>query len=145
MICLSTGKVNSETKINVRTNPLLSHKSSSISSCRHFGPMSNPSIIGRRYFVTLYDDARTLSIVRFTDRKADVRKKMTSMIRELETAYGSNLSALSTDNGMEFLSKDFMYWLASRVIIHQLTAPYSPESNGKAEGLIALCLTWRAP
>ena len=40
---------------------------------------------------------------------------------------------LQTDNGGEYLSKEFDYYLQSRGIHHELSAPYSPAQNGVAE------------
>ena len=42
---------------------------------------------------------------------------------------------IRTDNAKEFLSKEIKQWLTRRGIVHELSAPYSPESNGKAERL----------
>ena len=42
---------------------------------------------------------------------------------------------LRTDNGGEYLSKEFQAYLASNGIEHQLTVPHSPQQNGVAEWL----------
>ncbi len=42
---------------------------------------------------------------------------------------------LRTDNGGEYLSKEFQTYLASKGIEHQLTVPHSPQQNGVAERL----------
>ena len=57
------------------------------------------------------------------------------MITELETARGGKVKRLRSDNGGEFLSNNFQRWLRHKGIVHERTAPYSPESNGKAERL----------
>lgn len=58
---------------------------------------------------------------------------MKSTITELDTAFGSNLRALRTDNGLGFISKNIKDELALNGNNHQLSGPYSPESIGETE------------
>ena len=44
-----------------------------------------------------------------------------------------SIGTLQTDNGGEYLSKEFESYLQSRGIHHELSAPYSPAQNGVAE------------
>ena len=46
---------------------------------------------------------------------------------------GCGIVRLRTDNGGEYLTNEFMDYLKSRGIQHELTVPYSPEQNGVAE------------
>ena len=46
---------------------------------------------------------------------------------------GCRIKRLRTDNGGEYLSKEFMDYLKTRGIQHELTVPHSPEQNGIAE------------
>ena len=45
------------------------------------------------------------------------------------------ISTLRTDNGGEYVSKEFEEFLKSKGIRHKLTVPYSPAQNGIAERL----------
>ena len=44
-----------------------------------------------------------------------------------------NIGTLRSDNGGEYLSKEFRAYLKSKDIHRQLTVPHSPEQNGVAE------------
>ena len=46
---------------------------------------------------------------------------------------GCSIGTLRTDNGGEYLSKEFDTYLQSRGIRHELSAPYSPAQNGVTE------------
>ena len=46
---------------------------------------------------------------------------------------GCSMGTLRTDNGGEYLSKEFDSYLQSKGINHELSAPYSPAQNGVAE------------
>jgi len=46
---------------------------------------------------------------------------------------GHSMSKLRTDNGREFLSKDFQDFIQAKGIRHELTAPYTPEQNSVVE------------
>ena len=48
---------------------------------------------------------------------------------------GLSIGTLRSDNGREYLSKEFVSYLQSRGIDHELTAPYSPSQNGVAESI----------
>ena len=62
------------------------------------------------------------------------------MILAFETAYSGTtgkllVKRLRTDNGKEFNNKALRDWLKKKGIKHELSAPYSTESNRKAERL----------
>ena len=46
---------------------------------------------------------------------------------------GCSIATLRTDNGGEYLSKEFELYLKSKGRNHELSAPYSPAQNGVAE------------
>ena len=51
----------------------------------------------------------------------------------VETQSGQNVKVLRTDNGGEYISKEFNVFCQEAGIVHQLTAPYSPQQNGVSE------------
>nr|CAN73998.1 hypothetical protein VITISV_043372 [Vitis vinifera] len=51
----------------------------------------------------------------------------------VETQSGQNVKVLRTDNGGEYISKEFNVFCQEAGIVHQLTAPYSPQQNGVFE------------
>ena len=99
------------------------------------GPMKRPSLRGSRYFIPLMDDASGVSLVRFLKEKSEATTAVQEMINQLETICKGKVERIRSDNGKEFTSHTMQEWLKTRGITQELTAPYSPESNGKAERL----------
>ena len=99
------------------------------------GPMKYPSTTGARYFIPLYDDATGLSIVRFLKTKSEAPSALKGIITELESASHTKnrVWRIRSDNAKEFTCASIARWLRQKGIRHELTSPYSPESNGKAE------------
>ncbi|KAI0998282.1 hypothetical protein K3495_g9913 [Podosphaera aphanis] len=61
--------------------------------------------------------------------------QLSDFITELETQYGCRTKAFRSDNGGEYVNKDLSKFFAQKGIVHDLTPPYSPESNDIAERL----------
>lgn len=104
------------------------------------GPVKPTSLNGSRYFIPINDDAIALSLVRFVKRKKDAALAIKEMITELERTQESKVQCLHvkfirSDNPKELISKELEDGLRSKSIVHQLSPPHSPESNGKAERL----------
>src|SRR5437773_9280371 len=98
------------------------------------GPMQVTSFGGNRYLVTFIDDA-----TRFTRGFLTPNKKASTVLEAFkifknlaETKLAKHIQAIRTDNGTEYQGflKDY---LKDQDIEHQVTTPYSPESNGVAE------------
>lgn len=51
----------------------------------------------------------------------------------VENQTGKKIKMLRTDNGTEYVNKDFQDTLAKSGIIHQRSVPHTPEQNGLAE------------
>ena len=65
--------------------------------------------------------------------KSEVFSKFKEFELPTSNACGCPMGTLQTDNGGEYLSKEFDYYLQSRGIHHELSAPYSPAQNRVAE------------
>lgn len=97
------------------------------------GPMSHSSVQGLRYFVLFKDAATSHRHVYFMKHKSDVLeyfKKYNALVRNKFT---HNVKIIHTDNGREYVNKTFKEYLDKEGIIHECTAPYTPEQNGRAE------------
>ena len=66
-------------------------------------------------------------------QKSEVFAKFKEFEAITTNTSGCGIVRLCTDNGGEYLTKEFMDCLKSRGIQHELTVPYSPEQNGVAE------------
>ena len=97
------------------------------------GPMSTDSIGGRKYFVTFTDDYSRCCSVYFIKHKYEVFEKFKEFETAITTSSGQRIRRLRTDNGGEYVSKEFENYLKSREIFHEFTVPHSPEQNGVAE------------
>ena len=97
------------------------------------GPMSVDSIGGRKYFVTFIDDYSRCCAVYFLRQKSEVLEKFKEFEAITTSESDCKIGTLRTDNGGEYVSKEFEDYLKSKGIHHQLTVPYSPEQNGVAE------------
>ena len=93
------------------------------------GPMSVKSLGGHRYFVTFIDDYSWCCAVYFLKQKAEVFEKFKEFEAAVTNATGSSTGALRSVNGGEYLSTEFVIYLKSKGIQHELTVPNTPEQN----------------
>jgi hypothetical protein len=100
-----------------------------------FGPLPEPSLGGSRYMATFLDDYTKLSVVRFIANKSDVSNVVKNTLQLLETQGKATLRAVRTDRGTEYLNRTLYDYLSSKGVVHEKTAPYTPQQNGAAERL----------
>lgn len=97
------------------------------------GPISTPSVQGMRYFVTFKDENSGYRVAHFIKHKSDVYECFKSFNTKIKTKFGHPVKVLHTDGGTEYLSNEFKSYLNEEGIEHEVTAPYTPEQNGRAE------------
>ncbi|KAJ9523474.1 hypothetical protein QJQ45_007161 [Haematococcus lacustris] len=90
---------------------------------------------GSRYLATFLDEFTKFSVVMPLRSKDQVPDCIITVIQQLETQSGSKCKAIRTDNGCEYVNKKVQAFCSSKGILHQHSAPYSPEQNGAAERL----------
>jgi transposase InsO family protein len=100
-----------------------------------FGPLPEPSLGGSRYMATFLDDYTKLAVVRFAAKKSDIPDVVKDTLRLLETQSGKPLRRVRTDRGSEYLNADTMSFFKAKGVLHERTAPYTPQQNGAAERL----------
>ncbi|CAI7880004.1 unnamed protein product [Closterium sp. NIES-53] len=89
---------------------------------------------GAEYFLTIVDVYTRMTWVYVLSKKSDVAETVkTDWLPMVERQQDRLVKAIRTDQGGEFLSKEFSLWLKKDGIRHSLTMPYSPEMNGIAE------------
>ena len=98
------------------------------------GPFKH-SIGGYKYFVTWIDMKCRYTNVDFLKDKecatvSDSFKRYMSMISRQKNA---NVKRVRTDNGGEYMGKEFQLICEHEGIIHETTPPYTPKHNGIAE------------
>lgn len=97
------------------------------------GPMKMQSFGGARYLLTFIDDKSRYVFVYFLKHKDDVFSKFQEFHPMFERQTGKRVKILRSDNGTEFVNKNFDSYLRKNGIIRQLTVPYTPQQNGVAE------------
>jgi transposase InsO family protein len=88
---------------------------------------------GKRYFMTLIDDAIRFCYVYLLKTKDEAVNHFKIYKDEVETQLEKKIKRLRSDRGGEYFSNDFDLFCAEHGIIHERTPPYLPESNGVAE------------
>lgn len=99
------------------------------------GPMSEPSWMGARYFLTFTDDYSRKSFVYLLKEKTQVFNTFVQFKTLVENQTGLKIKRIRTDNGREYCHKTFDNFLSKYGIIHETTIPYTPEQNGVSERL----------
>ena len=97
------------------------------------GPMSVPSLGGARYFLVLVDDLTRFTYVAFLKKKSDTLQELKAFIALMSNQGHGAVRAIRTDNGTEYVNGALKDYLTSKGIVHQTSAPYTPEQNGLAE------------
>lgn len=97
------------------------------------GPIKTTSTGGNKYFVTFIDDYSRYGRVYFLKHKSDVLQKFKEYKEEMEKFTGNKIKFLQTDNGTEYINKEFQNYLKANGIAQRLSAPYTPHQNGLAE------------
>ncbi|CAK9814306.1 Retrovirus-related Pol polyprotein from transposon TNT 1-94 [Anthophora quadrimaculata] len=97
------------------------------------GPMRTESLGGAKYFVTFIDDHTRYTETKMLRNKSDVLEAFRKYKRQVEKQTGCAIKCLRTDNGREYLSREFSKYLEEEGIKRQLSIEYTPQQNGVAE------------
>ncbi|KAJ9519015.1 hypothetical protein QJQ45_026299, partial [Haematococcus lacustris] len=99
------------------------------------GPMHAKARDGSLYVATFLDEHTKLSVCVPISSKSQVPDVVKTVIEQLETQSGFRCKAIRTDNGTEYVNSRMLEYCSSKGIVHQHSAPYSPQQNGAAERL----------
>nr|CAA49283.1 gag,protease,endonuclease, reverse transcriptase,RNaseH [Volvox carteri f. nagariensis] len=99
------------------------------------GPMSVESYGGNSYVATFLDEYTGLSVVSFLKLKSEAIAVVKSVLTLLENQCGQKVKEVRTDRGREYLNAELREFYGERGIVHQTSAPYTPQQNGIAERL----------
>jgi len=87
---------------------------------------------GKKYFITFIDDCSRFCYVYLLRSKDEALEAFKQYKVEVENQLGKKIKAIRSDRGGEY-DAPFNVFCSENGIIHQTTAPYSPQSNGVAE------------
>ncbi|CAK1594594.1 unnamed protein product [Parnassius mnemosyne] len=97
------------------------------------GPVEHTSVSGARYFVLFKDGATSYRHVFIIKHKSDVLDCFKKYNAIVKNKFGHGTRILHTDNGREYVNNELKSYLNSEGIVHERTAPYTPEQNGRVE------------
>jgi hypothetical protein len=97
------------------------------------GPFPVDALHGYRYFVTFIDDKSKFCFIYLIKWKSEVLEKFKEFLAMVQNVFEARPKILRSDNGGEYVSKDFKKVLSAYGILHQTTVPYTPQQNGVAE------------
>lgn len=97
------------------------------------GPMSVCSLGGARYYVTFIDDFNRKVFVYIIKNKNQVFDCFIKFKVFVETQKGRRIKILRSDNGTEYVNKQFGNFCESNAILHQKSCVYTPQQNGLFE------------
>lgn len=97
------------------------------------GPMEAKSLTGSTYFLTFIDDLCRYTTVYFLKQKSQVFACFKDYCNLTIRQHDLPIQFLRSDNGEEYISKEFQSYCKSEGIQQQYTVPYSPKQNGVSE------------
>ena len=96
------------------------------------GPMQTTGTAGARYSMNFVDEASGYCWLFFLRQKSSAYNAMESFLNMMEND-GKRVRYLRSDGGGEYTSGQVQGLLRRKGIKHEVTNPYSPHQNGKAE------------
>lgn len=97
------------------------------------GPMSVSSIGGAKYYVSFIDDFSRKYFVYIIKQKSQVFECFQKFKALVENQTDKKIKIFRSDGGGEFDNKQFTDLCEREGIMHQKTAPYTPQQNGMSE------------
>ena len=88
---------------------------------------------GKRYYVTFVDDFSRYTKVYLLRSKDEAETMFLKYKAEVENQLDKKIKRLRTDRGGEYNTNSLREFCEKNGIIHEFTAPYSPQQNGIAE------------
>ena len=98
--------------------------------CDLWGPFSIPIVDGYKYFLTIDDDFSRCIWIYLLKAKSNTQVLLPQFCAYVETQFNKKIKCIRTDNGTEFLLKEFF---KSKGIIHQLSCVETPQQDSIME------------
>lgn len=96
------------------------------------GPMRTESLSKSRYYVTFIDDSFRWCQIYFLKTKGEVLGKFVEFQKMVENQKGRKIKQLQSNNGTEYVNKEFENHLKKHGISRRLTVSHTSEQNGVA-------------
>jgi transposase InsO family protein len=98
-----------------------------------WGPCEVHSISRHRWFVTFIDGFSRYTWLYLLKHKSDVFAVFKDLCALIKNKFGNTIKVLRSNNGMEYVNREFENFLTLNGIEHQMTCVNTPEQNGVAE------------
>ena len=96
------------------------------------GPLPN-SLGGSTHFITFIDDLSRFTSITFLKAKSEALEQFKIFNAWTENQTQKSIKSLRSDNGGEYISKNFKRFCEDHGISRQFTIPYTPQQNGVVE------------
>lgn len=97
------------------------------------GPMEVATPRGNRFYIILVDDYSRYSVIYLLQHKSDAEEKVREYCNMVKNQFGHYPKCIRSDGGGEYSGRNLKNFFAEHGIVHQMSAPYSPQQNGVAE------------
>ena len=97
------------------------------------GPVNIVTPSGNKYIFMITDDYSKYTEVYFLKNKCETFTKLQEYINYVKNKFGRYPKVFRSDGGGEFINNKLQTFLKSIGVIHQTSAPYTPQQNGVAE------------
>jgi len=91
------------------------------------------NVAGTFYYLCSLLDGYSRSIVHWEIREAMTEADVETIVQRARETYPDVRPRIISDNGPQFIAKDFKIFIRLAGMTHVRTAPYYPQSNGKIE------------
>ncbi|WJX83571.1 hypothetical protein P8452_66227 [Trifolium repens] len=98
-----------------------------------FGPVSTASINGKKYGLVIDDDYSRWTWVKFLRVKDDAYDVVTIFCTQVQNEKSLKILKIRSDHGGEFENEPFATYCEDHGIIHEFSAPRTPQQNGVVE------------
>ncbi|WJX18836.1 hypothetical protein P8452_08595 [Trifolium repens] len=98
-----------------------------------FGPVSTASINGKKYGLVIVDDYSRWTWVKFLRVKDDAYDVFTIFCTQVQNEKSLKILKIRSDHGGEFQNEPFATYCEDHGIIHEFSAPRTPQQNGVVE------------
>ncbi|MGV7927175.1 DDE-type integrase/transposase/recombinase, partial [Mycobacterium kansasii] len=97
------------------------------------GPTRTESQGGKKYILVIVDDFTRYTWVAFLRDKSDTLEEARKVLKRIQIEKGSQISKLRSDHGYEFENSSFEKFCTDQGILHEFSAPKTPQQNGIVE------------
>ncbi|KAL3346144.1 hypothetical protein AABB24_024872 [Solanum stoloniferum] len=98
-----------------------------------WGPYHMPTHDHYKYFLTIVDDHSRSTWVHLLSCKSNTLQVIKVFVKLIKTQFQTTIKAIRLDNGLEFTSKEAIFFYQSKGIVHKKFCPYTPQQNGVVE------------